>query len=276
MNFIYFEVKKDQTIKAFLESFYVSKKTIYKQELFNLLRVEDQVRKLSFPLKKGDVLQIKLAPLDGVIKPYKGVIEIVYEDEDVLIVNKPSGILIHEDGNTFNTLTNIVNYHFQTRGYDCPVLPVHRLDFDTSGLVLFAKHFLALSYLSRQFEDQNVKKKYIALCEGIMNKHYDTLDYPIGRDRHSNKYIVYQKGKPSRTQYQVIDQFDNKTKCEVYIKGGRTHQIRVHFSYIGHPIVGDKLYSKSENNRLHLHFNEIEFIHPRNQKKVKFSTGAPF
>lgn len=276
MNFIYFDIKKDETIRAFLESFYVSKKTIYKQELFNLLRVEDEVRKLHFPLKKGDVLQIKLAPLDGVIKPYKGVIDIIYEDDDVVIVNKPSGLLIHEDGNTLNTLTNMVNYHYQIRGYDYPVLPVHRLDVDTSGLVLFAKHFLALSYLSKQFEDQQIKKTYIALCEGLMKKHYDTLDYPIARDRHSNKYMVNQKGKTARTAYQVIDQFGNKTKCEVTIKGGRTHQIRVHLSYIGHPIVGDKLYSKPTNQRLHLHFNVIEFIHPRTRQKMKFSSEAPF
>lgn len=275
MNYIYFEIEQDQTIRSFLESYHVSKKVIYKQEMFNLLRVDDEVRKLHFMLKKGDILQIKLAPLDGVVEPFKGHIEIIYEDEDICIVNKPPSILIHQDGNTIHTLTNIVNYHFQMRGYDYPVLPVHRLDFDTSGLVLFAKHFIALSFLSKQFEDQNIKKKYIALTEGLMKKHYDTLDYPISRDRHSKGYIVNDKGKPARTEYQVIDQYDHKTKLEVYIKGGRTHQIRVHLSYIGHPVVGDKLYGKP-GKRLHLHFNEIEFIHPRTHQKVKFQSEAPF
>lgn len=276
MNFIYFDIQKEQTIREFLESYYVSKKVIYKQEMFNLLRVGDAVRNLHFPLKVGDTLQIKLAPLDGVVAPYKGKIDIIYEDEDIVLVNKPSGILIHQDGNTYNTLTNIVNYHFQTRGYDYPVLPVHRLDYDTSGLVLFAKHFISLSFLSKQFENQAVKKKYICLTEGLMKDHYGTLDYPIARDRHKNKYRVSDKGKKARTEFQVIDQFDNKTKCEVYIKGGRTHQIRVHLSYIGYPIVGDKLYGKKSDAQLHLHFNEIEFIHPRTLKKVKFNIAAPF
>ncbi len=276
MNFVYFKIEKEETIDDFLRSYFVSKKTIYKQELFNLLRVDGEVKKLNYMLKKGDVLEIKLAPFDGVITPHKGKIDILYEDDDIVIVNKPAKILIHEDGNTTNTLTNIVNFHYQTKGYDYPVLATHRLDYETTGIVLFAKHFLALSFLSRQFEEKKVSKKYFALCEGYIEPHYRILDYPIMKDRHSNKYIVNEKGKQARTEYQVVDQFDNKTKCEVYLNdGGRTHQIRVHLSYLGHPVVGDKLYG-IEGDKFYLHFHEIEFIHPRTQKKMKFKIDPPF
>lgn len=275
MNFLYFDITKEQTIKEFLESFGVSKKTIYKQELFNLLRVNGEVKSTQYKLRVGEVLEIKLAPLDGTVKPYPGKIDILYEDEDIALVHKPINLLIHEDGNTTNTLTNRLASHYQSKGYDYPVLAVHRLDYDTSGLVLFAKHFISLSNLSKQFEEQTVKKTYIAICSGYIEPHHGMINYPIGRDRHSNKYIVYDKGKETKTEYTTLERHNNNSKIEINITTGRTHQIRVHLSYVGHPIIGDKLYGRP-SDRLYLHFKSLEFIHPRTKKKVSFENNETF
>ena len=185
-------------------------------------------------------------------------------------------MLIHEDGNTTDTLTNRVSYYFHQKGYDYPVLPAHRIDYETSGLVLYAKHFIALSFFSKQFEEQTIKKMYIAICDNYFTELDGVITHKIGKDRHSNKRIVLDSGREARTEYYVIDQFENKSKLEIYISGGRTHQIRVHLSHIGHPIVGDPLYGKTKHQRMLLHFKKIEFIHPRNLKNTSFEIEEQF
>lgn len=275
-NFVEFKVKKAQTVREFIEAFGVSKKITYKQEMYNLIRVNGEIAKLHHKIKEGDVISFKLAPLDGSVKPFEGEVRIVYEDEDVVIVNKPSGLLIHEDGNTFNTLTNRLNFHYQQLGSDYPVLPAHRLDVDTSGIVIFAKHFMSLADLSNQFENQSVKKIYVAVVDNILSKKEGQITHKIGKDRHSKRQMVTPTGKDATTYYRVIDETENQSKVEVEIKGGRTHQIRVHMAYIGHPLVGDTLYGKTSNSRLLLHFKKITFKHPRTGKPFSFTIEETF
>lgn len=275
-NFVEFTVTKNGTVREFIEAFGVSKKTTYKQEMYNLIRVNGEIKKLHDRIKENDIISFKLAPLDGAVKPFNGEVKIVYEDEDVVIVNKPSGLLIHEDGNTFNTLTNRLNFYYQQQGFDYPVLPAHRLDYDTSGIVVFAKHFMSLADLSKQFEDQSVKKIYVAVVDHLMPKKEDQITYNIGKDRHSKKQVVTPTGKDASTYYRVINEFENQSKVEVEIKGGRTHQIRVHMAYIGHPLVGDILYGKTPNSRLLLHFKKITFRHPRTNKPFSFTIEETF
>lgn len=275
-NFVEFTITKNETVREFIEAFGVSKKTTYKQEMYNLIRVNGEIKKLHDRVKENDVISFKLAPLDGAVKPYNGEVKIVYEDEDLVIVNKPSGLLIHEDGNTFNTLTNRLNFHYQQQGIDYPVLPAHRLDYDTSGIVVFAKHFMSLADLSKQFEDQSVKKIYVAMVDNLMTKKEGQITYKIGKDRHSKKQVVTDTGKDASTYYKVINEFENQSKVEVEIKGGRTHQIRVHTAYIGHPLVGDVLYGKTPNSRLLLHFKKITLRHPRTHKPFSFTIEETF
>ena len=275
-NFVEFTITKNETVREFIEAFGVSKKTTYKQEMYNLIRVNGEIKKLHDRVKENDVISFKLAPLDGAVKPYNGEVKIVYEDEDLVIVNKPSGLLIHEDGNTFNTLTNRLNFHYQQQGIDYPVLPAHRLDYDTSGIVVFAKHFMSLADLSKQFEDQSVKKIYVAMVDNLMTKKEGQITYKIGKDRHSKKQVVTPTGKDASTYYRVINEFENQSKVEVEIKGGRTHQIRVHMAYIGHPLVGDVLYGKTPNSRLLLHFKKITLRHPRTHKPFSFTIEETF
>lgn len=275
-NFVEFTITKNETVREFIEAFGVSKKTTYKQEMYNLIRVNGEIKKLHDRVKENDIISFKLAPLDGAVKPYNGEVKIVYEDEDLVIVNKPSGLLIHEDGNTFNTLTNRLNFHYQQQGIDYPVLPAHRLDYDTSGIVVFAKHFMSLADLSKQFEDQSVKKIYVAMVDNLMTKKEGQITYKIGKDRHSKKQVVTDTGKDASTYYKVINEFENQSKVEVEIKGGRTHQIRVHMAYIGHPLVGDVLYGKTPNSRLLLHFKKITLRHPRTHKPFSFTIEETF
>mgnify|MGYP000997831752 CR=1 FL=1 len=275
-NFVEFTITKNETVREFIEAFGVSKKTTYKQEMYNLIRVNGEIKKLHDRVKENDIISFKLAPLDGAVKPYNGEVKIVYEDEDLVIVNKPSGLLIHEDGNTFNTLTNRLNFHYQQQGIDYPVLPAHRLDYDTSGIVVFAKHFMSLADLSKQFEDQSVKKIYVAMVDNLMTKKEGQITYKIGKDRHSKKQVVTDTGKDASTYYKVINEFENQSKVEVEIKGGRTHQIRVHMAYIGHTLVGDVLYGKTPNSRLLLHFKKITLRHPRTHKPFSFTIEETF
>lgn len=278
-KFVDFQVTQEHdglTVRDFLLSFGVSKKNVYKQEMFNLIRVNNKLEKLHYKLKTNDKLSFKLIPLDEMVEPFYGEVEIVYEDEDVLLVNKPIKLLIHEDGNTKDTLTNRISYHFQAKGFVCPVLPVHRIDFETSGIVLYAKHFISLAYLSKQFRDDEVKKTYIAICEGYFNKPDGIINLNIGKDRHSNKQIVVDSGKEAKTEYFVINQKDDLSLVELHIQEGRRHQIRVHLSYLGHPIVGDMLYGKTKANRMMLHAKKLEFVHPRTLKTFSFEVKEPF
>lgn len=278
-NFIDFKITEkynDLTIREFLLIFGVSKKNIYKQEMFNLIRVNNKLEKLTFRLKTGDKLSFKLAPFDEGVEPFVGDIDIIYEDEDIFIVNKPAGILIHEDGNTFNTLTNRVSHYFHQKGYDYPVLPAHRLDFDTSGIVLFAKHFISLAYLSQQFRENKVKKTYLAVCHGYFKKPDGVINLNIGKDRHSNKQIILDSGKEARTEYFVLEQKDNLSRVEIHILEGRRHQIRVHLAHLGNPIVGDKLYGKNGSKKMLLQAKKIQFNHPRTLNLVSFEIKETF
>jgi 23S rRNA pseudouridine1911/1915/1917 synthase len=144
----------------------------------------------------------------------------------------------------------------------------HRLDYDTSGLIVFSKDALTHSYLNYQLENNLFKKEYIAIVDGLLKNDYGVLDFPIGRNRHdSKKYLVSKTGKSAITRYQVIKRYANMSYVKVNIETGRTHQIRVHFSHVNHPIVGDELYGKG-SDRMYLHASKLSFIHPNTRKEI--------
>lgn len=281
MPYLTFHVKEDSwyyryTLRKFLESFFLSKALIYKYELHQALRLNGKVAKLYQLLKAGDTLEVDLTfypstlPI-SVNKP----ITLLYEDEDILIVHKPRGVLVHTDGVSNDTLTNYVRYEAEQKNYHTPILPAHRLDVDTSGVLLFGKHPLAQSYLSSLFETHAIKKVYHAWVEGKFKDQEGRIDLPIGKDRHSSKQRVTSSGKNAVTWYKVLETKGDKTRIEITIEGGRKHQIRVHFAHIHHPVVGDELYG-TKHQGLMLHAYSLSFIHPRTHEPFSVTCNAPF
>lgn len=255
-------------VKTFLESFHLSKAKIH--QLFQnkgISKNHSNVYQLD-KVEKGDVIEIDFSSIDQhKVEAFDGLIEVLYEDQDILILNKPKFLLVHTDGNTVDTLTNRVAFHKKDHPYS--ILPVHRLDYETSGLLIFGKHPLAQAFLSHQFEERLVKKVYRALVEGIIEKDKGVINQPIARDRHSDKQRISKDGKQATSIYKVIKRFSDETLCEIKIIGGRKHQIRVHMATIGHPVVGDKLYGHLKKNmgQLNLEFIECKFMHPT-QKEI--------
>jgi 23S rRNA pseudouridine1911/1915/1917 synthase len=206
-------------------------------------------------------------------------LEIVYEDEDVLVLNKQAGIPVvpskHHDGGSI--ASGILN-HYERQGLSYTVHIVTRLDKNTSGLMLVAKHRLSHSLLSEQQQLGQIKRAYAAFVSGCVSSKNGTIDEPIGRkDSSIIEREVRSEGKQAVTHFQVIKQFEHFTHVQVTLETGRTHQIRVHFSYIGHPLLGDDLYGGQQDviNRQALHCRYLSFWSPFQEKRLEFTTDLP-
>ncbi|MFA7055306.1 MAG: RluA family pseudouridine synthase [Acholeplasmataceae bacterium] len=268
----------DQTsIREFLSYFHLSKKLIHLLQMQKKLHINGHFYSFEHALKVGDLITIDWQGLlpDFPLMMDKE-IKLVYEDDDIAILDKPSGLLVHEDGKNFDTLTNRVSAYFQRLNYPYPVLPAHRIDSDTSGMVIFGKHPLAMSYLSYLFEAHSIDKMYACLVYGLVSESKGSINKPIGGDRHSNKQVISEQGKLAITDYEVVHHEDEYTRLHVYIHGGRKHQIRVHLESIGYPILGDTLYGRKSANRLMLHFKKVTFKHPRTLENFTFEVNEPF
>ncbi len=264
----------------FFSSFYLGKEKInYFKNNKNSIVVNNNIVDINYCLNKGDTLElITNETLDT--KPLKKKINIIYEDNYYLIINKPINILVHSDGaqNKDNTLVNAVSYYYQNKGYDFPVRYCHRLDKDTSGLMIFVKDPLTESYIKALIEKRELHRSYLTLVEGIVDKNI-TINKPIGRNRHINgKYMVSQSGKEAITMVESVKCFKKYSLVDVTLKTGRTHQIRVHLSSIGHPILGDTLYGGATNliKRQALHSHRVTFINPHDNKTLHFEADLPF
>lgn len=258
----------------YLLEFKVSKS--YINNLFSLKKIslnEQILKNGEIILKTNDIIEICL-PIDSV-EPYKKNIDILYEDDFIIVVNKPANILVHSDGVSKETMTNAVNWYFMKKKEACCAYPIHRLDYETTGILIFAKNRLALSYLSVAIESHEVKKEYVCLCRGNFNKDKGEISSSIGKDRHSNKQIISKTGKPANSKYKVLEN-GKISKVKVQIDHGRKHQIRVHLASINHPIIGDKLYGKNETEGLKLHFYKVEFRHPVTKKKIRIECKEDF
>lgn len=272
---LYFEGK---TIKDFLQFYAISKSNIYKLEVDKKLTINGHFERFDYQLKESDQISIDFKDIyTTTIKPHKGKIDILYEDLDIVILNKPPFLLVHPDGNTEDTLANRVLYHYEKQGYPFPVLPVHRIDLETSGMVIFSKHGLAHSYLSSLFESHDIKKTYVCLCMHPFKESSGVIDKKIGKDRHASKQVISPAGKDAITKYQVIHTEGKISKVEAEIIGGRKHQIRVHMASISHPLLGDKLYGSNQaSDRCMLHFKKVSFVHPRTMKTETYYCPETF
>ena len=202
-------------------------------------------------------------------------LNIIYEDDWFLILHKPAGIAIHPSMLHFDTsLSNGVKYYFDSIGLKKKIRPVNRLDLNTSGLVVFAKCEYIQECLSKQMENKTFKKEYLCIVSGKFKDKVGTLNLPIARKKNSIiERCVNNNGQKSITHYEVLQEFDNYSLVKCILETGRTHQIRVHMSYIGHPLLGDTLYGKSSPliDRQALHCSKLEFIHPISKQNMIFT-----
>ncbi len=236
-----------------------------------------------YKIKAGQIfkLQIPRQPSLG-IEPQDIPLDIRFEDEDVLVVDKPSGMVVHPGaGNYQGTLANSLLFHCRSLSSINPQRPgiVHRLDKDTSGLIVVAKNNFSHNHLSRQFAQHSILRQYVALVRGKVELNEDVIELPIGRHpRQREKMSVnfISKHRYAKTRYRVLKRSSRITLLELTPTTGRTHQLRVHLSFIGHPILGDKKYGRdTEFSRLALHARRIGFIHPRTNKFIEVKTAIP-
>ncbi len=236
-----------------------------------------------YKVKQGEELKIYIPHRkSAALEPEKIVLEIIYEDEDLAIVNKPAGLVVHPGaGNSQHTLVNALLYHFKQLSNINPERPgiVHRLDKDTSGLLVIAKNNASHLNLVKQFAEHSIKRKYIALVKGKMEFDENVIELPIGRHPRKRKDMAVsfrQDTKYAKTYYRTLKRTEEFSLLELEPFTGRTHQIRVHLAFLGHPVLGDAKYGKNTQfSRLALHAKYIGFIHPRTGKFVEFSCDAP-
>lgn len=236
-------------------------------------------------VKYNDIITLNLPedkPLD--LTPLDIPLEIVYQDEDLAVINKPQGLTVHAgSGTKGDTLVNVLLSKLdKLSGINGVIRPgiVHRIDKNTSGLLIVAKNDKSHLFLAKQLEDKTLKREYIALLEGVLKTDSGTISTFIARDKNNRtKMAVSSDGKMAITDYRVVKRFEGYTLCKFSLKTGRTHQIRVHSKYLGHPIVGDIEYGYKNNkfklNGQLLHAFNIEFIHPTLNKKMKFNVDIP-
>ncbi|OLN29075.1 RluA family pseudouridine synthase [Desulfosporosinus metallidurans] len=230
-------------------------------------------------VKKGDVLRV-LALEDSSygVEPEPGSVEILYEDKYLIVLNKPSGLLVHPAGQTFlGTLSNYLAHYYQQLGEICTVRPIHRLDRETSGCVVFAKDSHTQALLETSLKEGNLKRTYQAVVNGIVDPPAGTINEPIGpHPTKPNRRAVNQKGDQAITHYKTVQNFSGASLLELTLATGRTHQIRVHLTHIGHPIVGDRMYGKSSAliSGQALHAFSLHFPHPVEQREI--AVEAPF
>lgn len=248
--------------------------------------VNDKEIKASYDVKNGDIITISIVDEDIDIVPEDIPLDIVYEDEYLLVVNKPSGMVVHPAvGNYSHTLVNALMYHCnnnlsQVNGNIRPGI-VHRIDADTSGLLLVAKNDNVHNDLARQISEKSVKRKYIALVQGVIYEDSATIDAPIGRDKLDRKKmcVTDENAKEAVTHIRVIERFKNSTLIECILETGRTHQIRVHMNYIKHPVVNDPVYGYNKLDDKDfgqmLHAKMIGFVHPITNEYMEFQVEPP-
>lgn len=250
------------------------------------VRVNDMIRKPGYILKEGDKVDLELKlPEPEKIEAEDIPLEILYKDEYLVVVNKPSGMVVHPGtGNERGTLVNALLYHFpelkKVGPEERPGI-VHRLDKETSGVIVVAKTLNAYKALQQQFKRREVEKVYSGLVWGRMPEREGILDWPIGRHYKHGERISVKTDKPrsAETHYSVQEELSDFTLLEIRPVTGRTHQIRVHLAASGHPVVGDSRYGRRKSKikcpRLFLHASSLSFIHPDKDEKVAFTSPLP-
>ena len=228
----------------------------------------------------GDEISIVLPDETSGFEPQDIPLDIVYEDDDLMIINKQPGLIVHPTkGHPSGTVANALMHYMAQTGNSFKIRFVNRLDMDTSGLLIVAKNSYCQNDFTKQMRENTIEKRYIAIVKGILDSDEGTVDLPIGRPDPDNvRRGVMEGGAPSVTHYKVIDRYREHTMVELLLETGRTHQIRVHMSHIGHPVLGDWLYDGTNTpfiDRQALHAAYLTFTHPMTKERCTFSAPLP-
>ena len=258
--------------------------------------VNGRTVKPAYKLRPEDEIEVELTPAPSTaFTPEDIPLEIVFEDDDLIVVNKPAGLVVHPAaGAQSGTLANALAYHFQQLSTKAGAIRpgiVHRLDKDTSGLLVVAKNEETHEDLADQFRAREVFKSYLALVHGVVEAESGAIDQPLARDpRHRTRMAVVRGGRPALSSFRVRQRFARFTLLDVEIKTGRTHQIRVHLAWLKHPVVADAAYGEGRDNtvqnvkaraairklgRQFLHAEQLAFRHPRTNQQLRFSAALP-
>lgn len=270
-------------LEDFLLKRFPTMSKIYLREIVRDAKCEvnGELQNRGYKLKSNDFVEIEVETGDrNVIEPENIPLEIVFEDEDILVINKPYGMLVHPSKRIRSgTLLNAAAYYLNQESGDKSYIRaglVHRLDKETSGIVLFAKNPRALQILCRHFQRKLVAKRYFALVKGKVEQDSGIISAPIGRYVESRFWDVKEDGKEAETKFWVIDRRENSTLIELEPVTGRTNQLRIHLAHIGHPILGDTKYKGNEFRRMCLHAYKLGFYHPNGEDWMEFETSADF
>lgn len=283
MNFEIEATENGKRIDSYLaEELDLSRSKVQKLIKQELVTVNDKVVSNNYNVKLGDTIIVNDdLNYDISIEAEDIPLDIVYEDDDLLVINKASGMVVHPaPGHYTGTLVNALLYrfHLSTGEVNRPGI-VHRLDKDTSGLMLVAKNDETHEALSRMIANKEVERHYLAIVDGVIKHDTGTIDAPIGRDPNNRQKMAVTDvhGKESITHFKVLETFSNHTLVECILETGRTHQIRVHMAYIGYPVSNDPMYGKGKSTEFGqmLHSKSIKFKHPSTGKKLFFEVNPP-
>ena len=271
---------------------YISENTEYSRTAVQRLIEENKIivngkkEKASYKVQNGDKIEIEEEPAKEIeLKAQDIPLEILYEDNDIIVVNKPKGMVVHPangnpDGTLVNAIMSICKDSLSGIGGEIRPGIVHRLDKNTSGAIIIAKNDKAHINLSEQLKNHEIKKIYIALVRGVVKENNATINMPIGRSKKDRKKMdVDKNGKEAITHFKVLRRYKDCTLLEINIETGRTHQIRVHLSHIGYPIIGDEVYSNGKNKwnieGQCLHAKSLDFKHPITEKEMHIEAELP-
>ena len=277
MHKIKLRCDRDITLEELLDENNISRKLRRSLKAKGQIKKDDKVLYMSYKLKEGDIVTLYVEEDNSDIMPVEMPLNIAYEDDDVLVIDKDYNLSVMSTLNMNEIcLINGIQHYLINKGISSKVHVINRLDRLTTGLMLVTKNRYSASILSDSLK-KTLKRRYYAIVEGILDKKEGTITLPIAKESTmSVRRVVRNDGKEAITNYKVVKEFSNYSLLDIELFTGRTHQIRVTFSYIGHPLVGDKMYNNEfSTDELMLHSHYLEFVRPKNNELIKLETNIP-